>query len=550
MGRLSQLEYLFLNGTKLSDAGLAQLTNLKQLKRLKVQRTAVTSEGVKNLRLALPDVEIVADESLQLVTQPSQSKVKLPNGLTVELGAVSLSRIKGLENNNPGTWWHFEVLLDGLNETEPGGIWQVETIDRGRYYQDRHPSSGRWRKLDAHLPSVPKLVNVRYGLAYGDWANGFSVGPDGAAGLILGGKGSAVVSAGAEGPDGVFYDIAHDVKDREFRMVALDQGGRQHLPSKVQTDYQTGLSRTRVIFDSVELAQIKQVQVQFRKYHWVEFLNVSLDPQAEVTARVLEDYQLPTQVTGKASGGLDGRPSRIGQVKNIAVDGDLTDWADAEWTPLDVVYDGSPSDIESARFAVGWSPEGKIYVAIMVDDTEHVFTDEFKSYDAGDRAEIYLMAGGRGGPFGGCARNTMQGPAQQYTLGVKASNHREAWMCMGENLPVPADAGPEYAVRVKDSTIVYEAAITSFDYYGGLIGKPALTKLSKLELGRTVCFDVVVNSRGGGSFGMLAENSSKPKYVHTCYLARHTLVAQGGMAVTGDGGYDGTLTARGSVAAE
>jgi hypothetical protein len=52
------LEVLDLEGTQITDAGLAQLEGLKQLKFLVVRRTQVTAAGVKRLQRALPNLWI------------------------------------------------------------------------------------------------------------------------------------------------------------------------------------------------------------------------------------------------------------------------------------------------------------------------------------------------------------------------------------------------------------------------------------------------------------------------------------------------------------
>jgi hypothetical protein len=36
------------------------------------------------------------------------------------------------------------------------------------------------------------------------------------------------------------------------------------------------------------------------------------------------------------------------------VDGNLSDWSDASWAPMNTTYDGTPSDITSAAYAVKW----------------------------------------------------------------------------------------------------------------------------------------------------------------------------------------------------
>jgi hypothetical protein len=58
IAKLGKLEYLNLYGTKVSDAGIAQLKGLKGLKKLFVWQTGVTEKGAADLKSALPDCDI------------------------------------------------------------------------------------------------------------------------------------------------------------------------------------------------------------------------------------------------------------------------------------------------------------------------------------------------------------------------------------------------------------------------------------------------------------------------------------------------------------
>ena len=55
---LSNLEYLNLYGTAVTDAGLVNLTSLKQLKQLYLWQTSVTQQGIADLKKQLPTIEI------------------------------------------------------------------------------------------------------------------------------------------------------------------------------------------------------------------------------------------------------------------------------------------------------------------------------------------------------------------------------------------------------------------------------------------------------------------------------------------------------------
>ena len=56
---LTNLESLWLDGTKITDEGLKYLVHLKKLKVLNVDHTAVTPEGAEKLQLELPNCNIM-----------------------------------------------------------------------------------------------------------------------------------------------------------------------------------------------------------------------------------------------------------------------------------------------------------------------------------------------------------------------------------------------------------------------------------------------------------------------------------------------------------
>lgn len=61
---LTKLEVLFLLGTQITDDSVDPLSQMNSLKELYLQETAVTPEGLKRLRAALPETEILPlDES-------------------------------------------------------------------------------------------------------------------------------------------------------------------------------------------------------------------------------------------------------------------------------------------------------------------------------------------------------------------------------------------------------------------------------------------------------------------------------------------------------
>ena len=58
MSKLTNLEHLWLDGTAVSDAGIAALLPLKQLKNLGLRNTKVTEKGAEQVRKALPNTKV------------------------------------------------------------------------------------------------------------------------------------------------------------------------------------------------------------------------------------------------------------------------------------------------------------------------------------------------------------------------------------------------------------------------------------------------------------------------------------------------------------
>jgi hypothetical protein len=58
IGLFTELEWLVLFDTKLTDAGLRHLKGLTKLRRLDIERTDVTEAGVNKLQQSLPEVDV------------------------------------------------------------------------------------------------------------------------------------------------------------------------------------------------------------------------------------------------------------------------------------------------------------------------------------------------------------------------------------------------------------------------------------------------------------------------------------------------------------
>jgi hypothetical protein len=206
----------------------------------------------------------------------------------------------------------------------------------------------------------------------------------------------------------------------------------------------------------------------------------------------------------------------------IAVDGDLNDWpASAYWIELDMVYRGEPCDINSAKFTLCWDPAtDKVYAVVIVEDTEHIFIDDYTSWNASDRIEVFSQGDGEGGKGFWYPTNPEWDSAQQYM--VAPDTQSSSWATWGTGGTLGPDVGLEYAVKVAGDKIIYEIGVPQFDHYGGITGAP--TVMTELDVGHVVGFDILVDSRWSGGFGVLAENLMPQKFKNADSFQKYMLV--------------------------
>ena len=233
-----------------------------------------------------------------------------------------------------------------------------------------------------------------------------------------------------------------------------------------------------------------------------------------------------------------GRPATIPYGQSITVDGILSDWADADWTPLDQNYNGGgASDVSQAFFAVKWGDQGhKVYVAVKVQDSHHSFTDSCGMWNARDAVEIYLHTTGSGNVN---YYNT-QDTAQQYIVGIMAGNQSQVWTSLSDTGSVPPSAGFEAAGKVDGEWIYYEVAMTPFEYFGGITGQPDI--LSPLSAGTVIGLDVCVVGHNGSQYtGMKSENMMTGKSSNWQKFGLHKIGANTIVTLPGDANNDGKV---------
>jgi hypothetical protein len=204
---------------------------------------------------------------------------------------------------------------------------------------------------------------------------------------------------------------------------------------------------------------------------------------------------------------------------SVVVDGDLGDWpGSVDWRELDKVYWSNPNDVTEARFALQWDANtNKVYAAVIVNDADHVFLDEYVTWDASDRLEVYSQ----GDAEGGSGWIGTYDVAQQYYVAPDTSDGNWATCALGEM--IDEDVGLEYAVGVDGTEIIYEVGVRMFDNYGGFSGGETL--LTELHVGHVVGFDIVACTRSDtNEFGMLSENLMMGKFNDAGKFGKYILV--------------------------
>jgi beta-lactamase regulating signal transducer with metallopeptidase domain len=155
--------------------------------------------------------------------------------------------------------------------------------DRHVYYENIHAGATKF-------PKAIEKTTLRLGIVSGDWKTIF-------AGRHYGfyekGKDTAHVStperAGGPfsvhpGEKGLHIEVTYNITDRDFRVVAVDKGGKVHLSSRTGSGGTQNLRRTTASFPELTHDQLKEFRFQVRGWEWVEFKDISLRPDKEAVA--------------------------------------------------------------------------------------------------------------------------------------------------------------------------------------------------------------------------------------------------------------------------
>jgi hypothetical protein len=187
----------------------------------------------------------------------------------------------------------------------------------------------------------------------------------------------------------------------------------------------------------------------------------------------------------------------------IRVDGDLSDWRRAEWTPIEAVIVGTPTNISNAAWSLSWDEDGIIYVAVHYDDAELVLRNENSMFDC---IELYARGDTGSDPLD---FYKMQTSAQSYLFGLH-KNPSTKWLQMGPFKELPKHNPIKVAVRLEGNHFIYEAAVQLYDvFYPNDENKSSESEIyAEKEIG----FDIAIIDIGEkGSGGILGVNARKKR---------------------------------------
>ena len=81
--------------------------------------------------------------------------------------------------------------------------------------------------------------------------------------------------------------VAHSVKEWETRVVAVDKDGQEHASSGSNSGGEAFEQQTAT-FSQLPLENVSEFRFQVRPYRWVEFRNVSLEPDQPTQVEIVD----------------------------------------------------------------------------------------------------------------------------------------------------------------------------------------------------------------------------------------------------------------------
>jgi hypothetical protein len=201
------------------------------------------------------------------------------------------------------------------------------------------------------------------------------------------------------------------------------------------------------------------------------------------------------------------------------IDGNLSDWAGAEWINMDQVWSNNgtdPFDLSQAKCAVRWSSAtNQIYVAATGVDVDHHFfpavdattvPPTWPEWDGAEQVEIYFDAGNSNNTAYSYDMGWYQ-TAQQFVGGRTVSG--EDFIAIGgPSAIMEADKKgivPGFKTSLEGDVISYEIALTPYQFLNiqpgyDLSGLASSTILT-LQPGMVVGLDIIMSSVSNDDMG-------------------------------------------------
>jgi hypothetical protein len=156
------------------------------------------------------------------------------------------------------------------------GAWPGKSRDQtGQSEAQIFAHTGGIRIVNAQYPASMSQANIQVGIASGSWKVSAvrSVAMNGTTSYP---GPNFVIGQLAEIPKGESLTVSTDTTD-DLRIVAVDTHGRESLPDSIGGESSNNLNQVTAQF-SLPLSQIKDIRVETRPFHWIEFKNVALRP--------------------------------------------------------------------------------------------------------------------------------------------------------------------------------------------------------------------------------------------------------------------------------
>ncbi len=198
----------------------------------------------------------------------------------------------------------------------------------------------------------------------------------------------------------------------------------------------------------------------------------------------------------------------------IRVDGDLSDWRQASWTPIEAVIIGAPTNISNAAWSLSWDEDGIIYVAVQYDDANIVLRNNNGMFDC---IELYARGDTGSEPLD---FYKSQASAQSYLFGLY-EDKKTKWLQMGPFKKLPKHNPIEVAVTLDGTHFIYEAAVLLYDTFDPEDENGSSE--SEIYLDKEIGFDIaIIDINQNGLGGILGYNDRK-KRIGANQIAEHTL---------------------------